>query len=92
MPEPSGAGAEFGSGVLTRSRLVGGSPNALVLDTARDDWIRVPSLWSDRSAGHGWSRFNTRRGLLVFGGARWSRRHPEGKLLNDASLWTPGSP
>jgi hypothetical protein len=34
--------------VLTRDRLVGGIPNRLVLDTARDDWIRVPRLWRDR--------------------------------------------
>ena len=90
IPEPRARrGTEFGTGVLTRSRLVGGSPNHLVLDMTREDWIRVPRLWSDRAAPHGWTAVNTRRKLLVFGGARWNRSHPDGELLNDAWLWTP---
>jgi hypothetical protein len=92
VPEPSEErGTEFGTGVLTRTRLVGGGPTHLVLDTTRNDWIRVPPLWRNRSAPLGWTTVNTRRKLLVFGGARWGRTHPDGQLLNDAWLWTPPS-
>jgi hypothetical protein len=56
VPEPSAErGAEFGAGVLTRTRLVGGSPRLLVLDVTRNDWIRVPRLWRNRSTPHGWT-------------------------------------
>jgi hypothetical protein len=90
IPKPrEGAGTEFGTGVLTRSRLLGGLPKGLVLDMTRDDWIRVPLPWRERAAPQGWTGVNTRRKLLVFGGARWNRTHPEGALLNRALLWTP---
>jgi hypothetical protein len=90
VPEPrKDLGTEFGTGVLTGTRLVGGGPNSLVLDITRNDWIRVPRLWRDRAAPLGWTAVNTRRKLLVFGGARWNRAHPEGELSNDAWLWTP---
>jgi hypothetical protein len=90
IPEPTEKlGAEFGTGVLTRSRLVGGTPTLLVLDMTRNDWIRVPRLWPNRAIPASWSSVNTRRGLIVFGGARFNRMHPEGELLNDAWIWTP---
>jgi hypothetical protein len=90
VPAPREAGGtEFGTGVLTGTRLVGGLPSMLVLDLTRNEWIRVPRLWRDRLAPQGWTRVNTGRKLLVFGGARWSRAHPDGELLNDAWLWTP---
>jgi hypothetical protein len=90
VPEASEErGTEFGTGVLTRTRLVGGAPRQLVLDVTRDDWIRVPPLWRGRNTPLHWTTVNARRKLLVFGGARWSRRHPDGQLLNDAWLWTP---
>jgi hypothetical protein len=90
VPEPSEErGSEFGTGVLTRTRLVGGIPGLLVLDTTRDDWVRVPRLWPDRNGVQGFTVVNTRRKLLAVGGARFNRRHPEGVLLNDAWLWTP---
>jgi hypothetical protein len=93
VPEPSAdLGTEFGTGVLTRRRLVGGIPNTLVLDMTRKDWIRVPRLWRDRDWRQAPTIVNTRRKLLVFGGARWDRAHPEGELLNDAWLWTPPPP
>ena len=93
VPEPDEErGTEFGTGVLTRTRLVGGLPELLVLDMARNDWIRVPRLWSDEAAPTGWTAANTRRGLIAFGGARWNRTHPDGQLLNDAWLWTPPAP
>jgi len=93
VPEPSEErGTEFGSGVLTRTRLFGGSPTALVLDWSREEWIRVPPIWPDRNAALGFTSVNTRRGLLAFGGSRFNSRHPEGKLLNDAWLWTPPAP
>ena len=57
-----------------------------------EDWIRVPPLWRRRSAPLGWTTVNARRKLLVFGGARWNRAHPDGQLLNDAWLWTPPAP
>jgi hypothetical protein len=92
VPEPrEERGTEFGTGVLTQARLVGGLPGLLVLDMTRNHWIRVPRLWRGRTAPYGWTTVNTRRKLLVFGGARWSRRHPDGQLLNDAWLWTPPS-
>jgi hypothetical protein len=93
VPEPSEErGSEFGTGVLTRDRLVGGIPNLLVLDMARDDWIRVPPLWRDRDWRQSPAMVNARRGLIVFGGARWNRGHPDGELLNDAWIWTPPRP
>ena len=93
MPEPSEErGSEFGSGVLTRTRLVGGTPLSLVLDMTRNDWVRVPNPWPGRTGRQGWTAVNTRRNLLAFGGARFTRRHPEGVLLNDALLWTPPPP
>jgi hypothetical protein len=93
VPEPSDErGAEFGTGVLTRTRLVGGGPTGLVLDMTSDDWIRVPRLWRDRATRQGWTSVNTRRGLLVFGGARWNRSHPDGELRSDAWLWTAPPP
>jgi hypothetical protein len=93
VPEPAeDGGTEFGTGVLTRTRLLGGRPTMLVLDLTRGEWIRVQRLWSDRTAPQGWTAANTRRKLLAFGGARFDRRHPEGELLNDAWLWTPPSP
>jgi hypothetical protein len=93
VPQPTErTGAEFGTGVLTRSRLVGGAPSLLVLDMTTEDWIRVPPLWRGRSAPLGWTTVNARRKLLVFGGARWNRAHPDGQLLNDAWLWTPPAP
>ena len=93
VPEPSEErGTEFGTGVLTRDRLVGGIPNLLVLDTARDDWIRVPRLWRDRDWRQSPTLVNTRRALIAFGGARWNRAHPDGELLKDAWIWTPPRP
>jgi hypothetical protein len=93
VPQPSkDGGTEFGTGVLTRTWLVGGLPSLLVLDMTRDDWVRVPRLWRDRTAPLGYTAVNTRRKLLVFGGARWNRLHPEGELLNGAWLWTPPAP
>ncbi len=93
VPQPTKeTGAEFGTGVLTRTRLVGGIPSMLVLDMTTEHWIRVPPLWRGRSAPFGWTAVNTRRKLLVFGGARWNRAHPDGQLLNDAWLWTPPAP
>ena len=90
VPEPSDdLGTDFGTGVLTRTRLVGGVPNTLVLDTTREDWIRVPALWRDRDWRQGPTLVNTRRKLVLFGGARWNRAHPDGELLNDAWIWTP---
>jgi hypothetical protein len=90
VPEPTKErGTEFGTGVVTRSRLVGGIPTLLVLDMTGGDWIRVPRLWGDRSAPQGWTGVNTRRKLILFGGARFNRRHPEGVLLKDAWIWTP---
>jgi len=90
VPEPREEfGTEFGTGVLTRTGLVGGIPNTLVLDMTRNDWIRVPRLWSDRNWRQGPTAVNTARGLVVFGGARWNRRHPDGELLKDAWLWKP---
>jgi hypothetical protein len=89
LPNTDGLGDEFGTGVLTRTRLVGGIPGSLVLDLTRDAWIRTPRLWSDRVTRQGWTSVNTRRGLLIFGGARWNRAHRDGQLLNGAWLWTP---
>jgi hypothetical protein len=63
-----------------------------VLDMTTENWIRVPSLWQGRDAPLGWTAVNTRRKLLLFGGARWNRAHPDGQLLNDAWLWTPPAP
>jgi hypothetical protein len=93
VPEPDDEfGSEFGTGVLTRTRLVGGLPNLLVLDMTRGDWVRVPRLWPGHSAPLYSTSVNTRRKLLIFGGARFNRPHPEGQLLNDAWLWTPPPP
>lgn len=93
VPEPDEErGTEFGTGVLTRDRLVGGRPNLLVLDMTRDDWIRVPRLWRDRNWRDSPTMVNTRRGLLAFGGVRWNRAHPDGELLNDAWIWRPPPP
>jgi hypothetical protein len=89
LPNTGGLGGEFGTGVLTRRWLVGGSPDTLVLDMTREEWVRVPPLWGDRNSRSGWSTFNTRRGLVLLGGARFDRRHPAGQLLRDAWLWTP---
>jgi hypothetical protein len=93
VPEPSEErGTEFGTGVLTRDRLVGGIPNLLVLDMTRDDWIRVPRLWRDRDWRQSPTIVNTRRDLILFGGARWNRAHPDGELLKDAWIWSPPRP
>ncbi len=93
VPEPSeDLGTDFGTGVLTSARLVGGMPNTLILDMTRDDWVRVPRLWRDRDWRQGPTVVNTRRKLIVFGGARWNRAHPDGELLNDAWIWTPPAP
>jgi len=91
LPNVEGLGGEFGTGVLTRARLVGGLPSQLVLDMSRGDWIRVPRIWRTRDLRQGLTAVNTRRKLLLFGGARWNRTHPEGELLNHAWLWTPPS-
>jgi hypothetical protein len=90
VPEPTDErGAEFGTGVLTRTRLMGGIPRLLVLDMTRGDWIRVPRLWPERATPQGWAAANAGRSLIVFGGARFDRRHPDGVLLNHAWIWAP---
>ncbi len=55
----------------------------------REDWIRIPAIWPERRAPLGFTTANVGRKLLVFGGGRFTKRHPEGELLNDAWLWTP---
>jgi hypothetical protein len=93
VPEPrDDLGTDFGTGVLSRARLVGGIPDTLILDMTRGDWVRVPRLWRDRDWRQGPAYVNTRRKLILFGGARWNRAHPDGELLNDAWIWTPPAP
>jgi hypothetical protein len=78
-PEPrDDLGTDFGTCVLSRARLVGGILDTLILDMTRGDWVRVPSLWRDRDWRRGPVYVNTRRKLILFGGARWNRAHPTG--------------
>ena len=91
-PPPEGYGTDFGTGILTRTRGHYLAPHSLVLDMTRGEWLRIPELWRARGAPSGWTVVNAGRKLLVFGGARFNRRHPEGQLLNAAWLWTPPPP
>ena len=90
VPDPrEDSRTEFGSGVFDPARLAGGSPANLVLNVAEERWIRVPRLWSDRNFTQGWTGVNAGRNLVIAAGARFTRRKPDGQLLNKAWIWAP---
>jgi hypothetical protein len=60
-----------------------------VLDAANYKWFEIPRLEPDRVQVTGRAVVSAGRKLLVFGGARFSGTHPEGKLLDDGWIWTP---
>ena len=90
LPNPPASGPfEFGTGVLTKARGHYFSPGGWVFDTAGDRWIEIPRLDGDRSGAGGRSVAPAGRSLLLFGGYRFDSKHPEGKLLDGAWIWTP---
>jgi len=90
LPDPPPSGPfDFGTGVLTKTRGYYTAPGGWVLDTAGDRWIEIPRLDGDRSGAGGRSIASAGRSLLLFGGYRFDRRHPAGKLLGAAWIWTP---
>ena len=90
LPNPPSAGPfEFGIGVLTPRTAHYFSANGWVLDTSNDRWIRVPRLDGSRAAVGGRALANAGRKLLLFGGARFGRTTPGGRLLNSVWIWSP---
>jgi hypothetical protein len=90
LPTPPKAGAfEFGTGVLTPTVGNYTAPGGWVLDTSNDTWIRVPHVEGRRVTVSGRALTNAGRKLLLFGGARFDRSTPGGRLLNRVWIWSP---
>jgi hypothetical protein len=90
LPNPPEARPfEFGVGVLTRARGHYFSPHGWILDAASDRWIEIPRLGPNRLHVGGRTVVSAGRDLLVFGGARFDRRNPDGRLLDAAWIWSP---
>ena len=90
LPNPPKAGpSEFGVGVLTRTRGHYFSPQGWMLDTTRDRWSEIPRLEGERTHIGGRTVTSAGRKLLVFGGAKFDRKTPTGRLLNTAWIWSP---
>ena len=67
-------------------------PHGLVLDTTRNGWILLPALptgWGFEIGGA--TVVSMGRNLLAFGGPRFPRGD-EGRLANDAWVWSPPPP
>jgi hypothetical protein len=79
----------FGVGVLTPTTGHYFSPYGWVLDSSRDSWIRVPRLGGPRDPVNGRTLANAGRKLFLFGGARFDRKAPAGRLLKSAWVWSP---
>jgi hypothetical protein len=93
LPNPPEAGPfEFGVGVLTRKRGHYFSPHGWVLDTTRDRWSEIPRLEPNRTHIGGRTVTSAGRSLLVFGGAKFDRNTPDGRLLNATWIWSPPAP
>jgi hypothetical protein len=90
LPNPPADGpVEAGIGVLTPTAGHYFSPYGWVLDTSGDTWIRVPRLGGPRDPVSGRTLANAGRKLLLFGGARFDRKNPDGRLLNKVWIWSP---
>lgn len=93
LPNPPAAGpSEFGVGVLTRTRGHYFSAHGWVLDTSRDRWSRIPRLGPNRTHIGGRTVTSAGRQLIVFGGARFDRTAPGGRLLDTTWIWSPPAP
>jgi hypothetical protein len=90
LPNPPAEGPfEAGIGVLTPTGGHYFSPHGWVLDTSDNSWIRVPRLGGPRDTVSGRTLASAGRKLLLFGGARFDRKTPGGRLLDSVWLWSP---
>jgi hypothetical protein len=93
LPNPPKTGpSSFGVGVLTRARGHYFGSHGRVLDTTRDRWSEIPRLEPERTQIGGQTVTSAGRKLLVFGGARFDRKTPRGRLLDAAWIWSPPRP
>jgi hypothetical protein len=79
-------------GVLTRARGHYFSPHGWILDTTRDRWSVIPRLEPNPIHVGGRTVVSADRKLLVFGGATFDRKAPDGRLLDTTWIWSPPPP
>jgi hypothetical protein len=90
LPDPPAPGPfEAGIGVLTPTAGEYFSEHGWVLDTSNDTWIRIPRLGGPRDPVNGRTLASAGRKLLLFGGARFDRKNPDGRLLDSVWIWSP---
>ncbi len=89
LPDPPSANHWEAAGVLWADGAAYFARSGYVLDVPSATWLEVPRRAADV---HGETVVSAGRDLLVFGGARFARRHPGGRLLNTARRWSPDPP
>jgi len=90
LPNPPDPGPfEFGTGVLTAAAGHYFAPGGWVLDATRDNWVRIPELEGGRVSVSGRALASAGRKLLLFGGATFDGKTPDGRLLKSVWLWSP---